>query len=238
MTRAATKGARRRGGLYRAARLLILGPILLVLGYLVFCTLLLGLYRYVPPPITTVQVQRVAGAVVSPDPVTFSRAWRSADNISSHLPNAVVAAEDTRFYQHKGVDWEELAKVREEARRRGRPPARGASTITQQLVKNLFLTTHRSYLRKGLEYPLAYAADFILPKERILELYVNIVEWGPGVYGAEAAAQYHYGTSASQLSREQAARLAAILPAPRSRAPQQQGTYSSIIMQRMRQMGT
>jgi monofunctional glycosyltransferase len=237
MARTGKTTTRRRGGLARLARLLILGPILLVLGYLLLCSLLLGLYRFVPPPITTVQIQRTVGMAVAPGNVQFSRSWRSADAISTHLPRAVVAAEDTRFFQHGGIDWEELEKVRAEARRRGRPPARGASTITQQLVKNLFLTTHRSYVRKAFEYPLAYAAEFMLPKDRILELYVNVVEWGPGVYGAEAAARYHYRVSAADLTREQSARLAAVLPAPRSRTPQSQNTYSSIIQQRMRQMG-
>lgn len=230
---------RRSGNRSPATRLvrgLVLWPLLLVTGFVVFCTLLLAVYRVVPPPVTTVQVQRTAGAVVGPQQVAFSRSWRSLDDISPHLPRAVVAAEDTRFYQHRGFDWEELRKAREEAERRGRP-MRGASTISQQLVKNLFLTTHRSYIRKGLEYPLTFAAELILPKDRVLELYLNVVEWGPGIYGAEAAAQYHYGVSASQLSREQAARLAAVLPAPRSRTPQRMSAYSQVIMRRMSQMG-
>jgi len=217
-------------------RWLIVVPVLLVAGYMALCVLLLGAYRFVPPPVTTVQVQRVVEAVTSPDPVAFSRSWRSMDAISPHLPNAVVAGEDTRFFQHRGFDWEEFAKARAEAERRGRP-MRGASTISQQLVKNLFLTTHRSVVRKGMEYPLTFAAELLLPKERILELYVNVVEWGPGVYGAEAAARYHYGVGADQLSREQAARLAAVLPAPRSRTPATVRTYSRIVMQRMWQMG-
>lgn len=228
----------RRGGFSfrRAARWLLLGPILFVIGFLAFCTLLLALYRWVPPPVTTVQVQRTVEALASPDDLAFQRSWRRLDQISPHLRNAVVAAEDTRFYQHRGFDWEEFEKAREQAARSGRP-MRGASTISQQLTKNLFLTTHRNYVRKGLEYPLTFSAELLLPKERILELYLNVVEWGPGVYGAEAAAQYHYNVSADALTREQAARLAAILPAPRTRTPQTQRAYSRIIMQRMWQMG-
>ncbi len=220
----------------RLVRWLIIFPLVAVMGYLTLCVLLLAAYRFVPPPVTTVQVQRTVEAAFSPDQLAFRRTWRSTDNLSVHLPRAVVAAEDSRFYQHRGFDWEEFAKAREDAQRRGRP-MRGASTISQQLVKNLFLTTHRSIVRKGLEYPLTFAAELILPKDRILELYVNSVEWGPGVYGAEAAARYHFGIGADQLSREQSARLAALLPAPRSRTPQNVGWYSSIIMQRMGQMG-
>jgi monofunctional biosynthetic peptidoglycan transglycosylase len=114
---------------------------------------------------------------------------------------------------------------------------RGASTITQQTVKNLFLTTHRSYVRKGLEVPLTLLAELILPKERILTLYLNAAEMGPGVFGVEAAAQYHYGTSAAGLSRDQAARLIAILPDPLDRRPQNMGATAARIQARMRQMG-
>lgn len=216
---------------------IVLAPIVAVLGYLLLCVLLLALYRYVPPPVTTVQLQRTIEAVFEPRPVAFSRSWRPTDGgISVHLPRAVVAAEDTRFFRHSGFDWEELEAARRQAERTGRP-MRGASTISQQLAKNLFLTTHRSYIRKGMEYPLTVAVELILPKERILELYVNVVEWGPGVYGAEAAARHHYGIGADQLSREQSARLAAILPAPRSRTPDTVRAYSRIVMQRMWQMG-
>jgi monofunctional glycosyltransferase len=218
-------------------RWLIVGPLVVVLGFFLVCTLLLAIYRVVPPPVTTVQIQRTIEALADPGSVRFQRAWRSMDQLSPHLPRAVVAAEDTRFYQHGGIDWEELEKVRAEARRRGSRPRRGASTITQQLVKNLFLTTHSTYLRKAIEFPLALIADFVLPKERQLELYLNVVEWGPGVYGAEAGARYHYTTSAQGLSREQSARMAAVLPAPRSRTPQTVPAYSRIIMQRMSQMG-
>jgi monofunctional glycosyltransferase len=217
-------------------RWLVLGPILLAVAFFSACALLLALYRVVPPPVTAVQVQRVVEATLGPGDLNFQRRWRPADEISVHLPRAVVAAEDTRFFQHRGIDFVELEQARATARRTGRPP-RGASTITQQLVKNLFLTTHRSYVRKGVELPLALLAEVILPKERILELYVNVVEWGPGVYGAEAAARYHYNTSADRLTREQSARLAALLPAPRSRTPGAVSGYSRTILTRMGQMG-
>jgi monofunctional biosynthetic peptidoglycan transglycosylase len=114
---------------------------------------------------------------------------------------------------------------------------RGASTITQQLVKNLFLTTSRSFVRKGVEFTLVPLAERILGKRRILELYLNVIEWGPGVYGAEAAAQYHFGMPAARVNREQGARLAAILPSPLRRRPARMNEYSALILERMSKMG-
>lgn len=153
-----------------------------------------------------------------------------------HLIRATVASEDARFFDHRGVDWQELEVVLDRARNRGRL-TRGGSTITQQLVKNLFLTTHRSLLRKALEFTLTPLAEMVLSKERILELYLNVVEWGPGVYGAEAAAQFHYGIAAKRLTREQAARLVACLPSPLERRPQEMGGRAVDILERMRDMG-
>ena len=114
---------------------------------------------------------------------------------------------------------------------------RGGSTLTQQLVKNLFFGTGRSILRKGVEFTLAPVAEFVLGKRRILELYLNVVEWGPGIYGAESAGRFYYRTSARNLGREQSARLAAILPAPLKRRPERVNHYSAIILERMHQMG-
>ncbi len=114
---------------------------------------------------------------------------------------------------------------------------RGGSTITQQLVKNLFFGTSRSIIRKGAEFTLVPVAEFVLGKQRILELYLNVVEWGPGVYGAEASARYHYRISARSVDRERAARLAAILPSPLKRRPERMDRYSGLILERMRQMG-
>jgi monofunctional biosynthetic peptidoglycan transglycosylase len=147
----------------------------------------------------------------------------------------VVAAEDARFHTHRGFDVEEMRQAIAAARRGARQ--RGASTITQQLVKNLFLTTHRSAIRKGVEMTLTPLAELILGKERILELYLNVIEWGPGVYGIEAAARHHYDGPATSLTRDQAARLAAVIPAPRTRRPSRMGAYARVIQGRMRQMG-
>lgn len=226
----------KRNPLLRVLRALVLWPLVALLVFYGLCTVSLVAMRFVPPPVTSVQIQRQIEALVEPGDFEFRYYPVPLSAIADQAEHAVVAAEDTRFYQHGGIDWEELDKARAEAARRGRAP-RGASTITQQLVKNLFLTTHRSYVRKGLEVPLTYLAELILPKERILALYLNVIEWGPGVFGIEAAAHHHYGISAADLSRNQAARLAAVIPAPRTRRPQNMGGYAGTIQTRMRQMG-
>jgi monofunctional glycosyltransferase len=214
---------------------ILLLPFMVAATYIGVCLLLLVCYRFINPPVTGVQVQRQVEAWIGGK--EYSRTYRPvrADAISTHLKRAAVAAEDGRFYQHRGLDWEAIRKAREEMQTRGR--VRGGSTISQQLVKNLFMTTHQTWIRKGFEVPLAYAADFILGKDRLLVLYLNVIEWGDGVYGAEAAAQKHFGRSAEGLSRHQAAGLAACIPAPRSRTPQGTQWYASIIMRRMSQMG-
>ncbi len=193
--------------------------------------LALVLLQWVDPPFTGVQAQRRVESWFAAG--RYQKRYEPVDikQISVHLRHAVVAAEDGRFAQHFGIDWEALGTVA-----MGKS-MRGASTITQQLVKNLFFTTHRNPLRKLAEFGLAPAAEVTLGKERILELYLNSVEWGPGVFGAEAAARYHYKIPASALSREQAARLAACLPAPRKRRPGAMNQYSAIILERMEQMG-
>ena len=156
--------------------------------------------------------------------------------ISPDLQHAVIAAEDARFYQHHGFDWHAMEIAAEDDMDGGRR-LRGGSTITQQLVKNLFFGTERSILRKGAEFTLVPVAELVLGKRRILELYLNVVEWGPGIYGAEAASRYFYGTDARNVRREQAARMAAILPAPLKRRPERMNRYSGLIQERMRQMG-
>src|ERR1700685_317783 len=155
--------------------------------------------------------------------------------ISPNLQHAVSAAEDARFYQHHGFDWHEIQIDAEDDLEGDR--TRGASTITQQLVKNLFFGTGRSILRKGAEATLVPVAELVLGKRRILEIYLNVVEWGPGIYGAESACRYHEGTAARSIGREQAARLAAILPAPLKRRPERMNNYSALILERMRQAG-
>ncbi len=156
--------------------------------------------------------------------------------ISPNLQHAVIAAEDGRFFQHHGFDWVEMQKVLQQDMQRHKL-GRGGSTITQQLVKNLFLSTNRSLIRKGVEFTLVPIVELILTKERILELYLNVIEWGPGVYGAEAAAEYYYHSHAVALGREESARLAAVIPAPLKRRPAQMNDYSEVILERMAQTG-
>ena len=155
--------------------------------------------------------------------------------ISPDFQHAVIAAEDARFYLHHGFDWHAMQIAAEDDIEGGR--IRGGSTITQQLVKNLFFGTGRSILRKGAESTLVPVAEFVLGKRRILELYLNVVEWGPGVYGAESAWRYYYQTSARNIDRQQSAQLAAILPLPLKRRPDHMSHYSGIILERMRQVG-
>lgn len=150
--------------------------------------------------------------------------WVPYGNISVHLKRAVITSEDARFSEHEGVDWEAIEKAYKENVKRGRP-AKGGSTITQQLAKNLLLSPDRSYVRKGQELVITYMIEALWDKRRILEVYLNVVEWGEGIFGADAAARYYYGVAASQLGPEQSARLAAYLPNPKRYGRVRSGPY-------------
>lgn len=210
------------------------GALLLGLYFLV-ALMVLGL-RWINPPTTAVQTQRRVEAMFAKKGYKKQYRFVPMSRISRDLQHAVVAAEDTRFREHAGIDWEELRKLVDDDLKKGKL-GRGGSTITQQLVKNLFLTTKRSLVKKGLEFMIVPLAELFLSKDRILELYLNVIEWGPGVYGAEAASQYHYRKAASQVVREEAARLAAVIPNPLRRKPDRMDGYSEIILIRMQQMG-
>jgi monofunctional glycosyltransferase len=168
------------------------------------------------------------------DPKAWLRhKWMPYQQISPHLKRAVVAAEDAKFLDHEGFDWEAIAQARAKNEQRGRVVA-GASTISQQLAKNLFLSGTRSWLRKGQEALITWMLENTMSKRRILELYLNYAEWGEGVFGAEAAAQHHFRVPADRLTREQAAWLAAILPNPRQyksgrTTPYVQGRVNTIL---------
>jgi monofunctional glycosyltransferase len=204
--------------------------------YLFWAVALVAL-RTVNPPTTGVQMQRRVEAWVHGTRYRKRYTFVPLAKISPELQHAVISAEDGRFYQHHGIDWDETEKVAQESQDKGEL-GRGASTITQQLVKNLFFTTHRNPVRKAFEYTLAPMADWILGKRRVLELYLNVVEWGPsGVYGIEEGAKYHYHVPASRLDRDESARLAAILPSPRRWRPARMDDYSSIILARMEKAG-
>jgi monofunctional glycosyltransferase len=191
--------------------------------------------RWIDPPTTAVHMQRRVQAWFHHAPYHERYKFIPLGQISPDLQHAVISAEDANFYQHHGFDWHQIQIAAQDDLEGER--TRGASTITQQLVKNLFFGTGRSILRKGAEVALVPVAEFVLGKQRILEIYLNVVEWGPGVYGAEAACRYYDETAARNIGRQQSSRLAAILPAPLRRRPERMNSYSAIILKRMAQMG-
>lgn len=170
-------------------------------------------------PSTTAFMERRLESLRAKRPgVELRRQWLAYERISANLKRAVVAAEDARFLDHEGFDWDAIQKAMAKNEKRGKVVA-GASTISQQLAKNLFLSGERSWLRKAQEAVITWMLERTMSKRRILELYLNVAEWGEGVFGAEAAARYHFGVPASALSAEQAAYLAVILPSPRRHEP-------------------
>jgi monofunctional biosynthetic peptidoglycan transglycosylase len=197
--------------------------------------LMLVAARWIDPPTTAVHTERRLQAWIHHTPYDEEYQFVPLSQISPDLQHAVIAAEDARFYEHHGFDWHAIEIAAEDDMDGGR--IRGGSTLTQQLVKNLFFGTGRSILRKGAEFTLVPVAELVLGKQRILELYLNEVEWGRGVYGAESACRYYYQTPARNIDREQSARLAAILPLPLKRRPDRMSHYSGLILERMRQMG-
>ncbi len=165
-------------------------------------------YSVLPPPFSNLMLLRaITGQGITKN-------WVSLDNMSPYLPRAVITSEDARFCEHNGVDWVEFQGVIDDVFDDDEGPIRGASTISMQTAKNMFLWDGRNFIRKGLEVPMAYWMDFVWTKRRMMEIYLNIVEWAPGVYGAEAASQFHFHKSAAKLSRREAALLAAVLPNP------------------------
>ncbi len=195
--------------------------------------LLIALFAAVPPPVTPLMLIRQS------EGHGIDKQWVALDDISSNLPAAVIAAEDNNFCVHSGFDWGEIEKAVETYQDGGN--LRGASTITQQTAKNLFLWPARSFIRKGIEAWLAALLDLMWSKERILEVYLNIVEWSGGVYGAEAAAQYYFGKPAANLSQREAALLATVLPNPLSRSASNptssQVNQADVLQRRIGQLG-
>ena len=186
-------------------------------------------YKYHPPGETAFMSYRLGELREKNPRAAIQYAWVDYDRISINLKRAMVAAEDAKFVEHEGFDWGGIQHAIEKNRVRGRTVA-GGSTISQQLAKNLFLSPSKSWVRKGQEALITLMLEWTLDKERILELYLNVVEWGSGVFGAETAAQRYFGVHASQLSAEQAARLAAMAPNPRfyERNPDAQGLSKKI----------
>lgn len=176
------------------------------------------IYRFVPVPITPLMVIRVfEQAFDSEKEVRLYKDWVSISNISKNAPQAVIAAEDQKFLDHKGFDFEAMEKAWQNNKKGKR--IKGASTITQQTVKNVFLWPSRSYVRKGLEAYFTVLVELLWSKERIIEVYLNVIEMGDGIYGIEAASQAYYKKPALKLNRSQAAMIAAVLPNPRRWTP-------------------
>lgn len=204
---------------------------LMLVAALVALPLVLVPVYAVAPPISTLMVRdavRLGG---------YERDWVGIEAISPYLVRAVIMGEDGRFCEHGGVDWQALSLVLEAEG----GPSRGASTISMQTVKNLFLWSSRSYVRKALEIPIATYADLVWTKRRTVEIYLNVAEWGPGLFGAEAAAQHYFGKPAADLGRREAALLAAALPNPIARNPAKpsrgHANYARIIERREAQSG-
>jgi monofunctional biosynthetic peptidoglycan transglycosylase len=214
MARAST--ARRGFGatLARIVAWIVGAVVLAALLWLAWIALHIAWYQAHPPGETAFMTQRMAEARAKNPRAELRYRFVPYERISMPLKRAMIAAEDAKFVDHEGFDWEGIQRAIEKNERRGRIVA-GGSTITQQLAKNLFLSPSRSWLRKGEEAVITVMLETMLDKRRIFELYLNVIEWGNGVFGAEAAAQRYFGVSAAQLSTEQAARLAAMAPNPR-----------------------
>ncbi|MFL9924671.1 monofunctional biosynthetic peptidoglycan transglycosylase [Herbaspirillum lusitanum] len=224
----------------KSLRKLIMWLILLPIA----CVLLLQAYFFVqiwwwvdhnPDSTSFMRQQRSLLREKNPD-AELQFKWVPYNRISSNLKRAIIASEDSNFSVHEGIDWDALERAYEKNEKKGKVVA-GGSTITQQLAKNLFLSGERSYLRKGQEFIITFMLEFLMDKQRIFEIYLNVVEWGNGVFGAEAAAQHYYRTTAANLGAEQAARLAVMLPRPRFYDKNRSSAYlanrSSLILRRM-----
>ena len=198
----------------------------LLLGPLVLVGVHMAAFRVFPVPLTPLMLIRWN----QDHPI--EKSWVSLEEMSPHLARSVIASEDNRFCVHTGVDWSAVKTVVNEYRDEGR--LRGASTISMQTAKNLYLWPGRSVVRKALEAGLVYALEWAWSKERIMEVYLNIVEFGPGIYGAQAAAQHHFGRDSADLTFVQAASLAAILPDPLNRDPTRKNKAMGMRVQRIR----
>jgi monofunctional biosynthetic peptidoglycan transglycosylase len=211
---------RRKGLLARVGRALLIG----IAAWMAITVTAVVAVRWIDPPTTAFMLQdRVAALVTREQGYEFRHEWRDYDQISRNMPLAVVAAEDQQFPLHHGFDFKQIDKALKD-RERGRR-VRGASTISQQVAKNLFLWPGQSWFRKGLEAGITVLIELAWPKQRILEVYLNVAEFGRGTWGVQAASQRYFHKDASRLNRAEAALLAAVLPAPRRYRVDQPGPY-------------
>jgi monofunctional biosynthetic peptidoglycan transglycosylase len=204
---------RRLSRLRRVGRFILKAAVILFVASLA----LAGLYRFLPPPITPLMVMRLISGE------GLHKSWKSYADISPNLARAVIASEDARFCLHNGFDWTAMDKAWQRNQHNKR--VLGGSTISNQTAKNVFLWPDRTYIRKGIEFYFTVVIEAFWSKKRILEMYLNVVEWGPGTYGAEAAARLHFKKSAHDLTKRESALLAAILPNPRHWSPSKPSAY-------------
>ncbi len=215
---------------------LFAAPALLILLLQIYFLLHVCWLRFFNPGSTSFMREQLSQLQEKNPKAEIKYTWVNYDKISNNLKRAVLTAEDDGFVDHEGVDWDAIQRAYEKNQRKGKLVS-GGSTITQQLAKNLFLSGQRSYLRKGQELVIAYMLESCLDKQRILEIYLNVVEWGVGVFGAEEAARHYYRSSAAKLGPAQAARLAVMLPKPRYYDKNQGSAYlqrrTDVIVKRM-----
>ncbi|WP_299071971.1 monofunctional biosynthetic peptidoglycan transglycosylase [Accumulibacter sp.] len=200
--------------LARWLKRLVLGFVALLLLYQLWLFGWVLWWNWVNPDNTRFMTIRLDELRVKDPQAQLKKQWAGYDRISANLKHALIAAEDAKFVDHEGFDWEGIQNAIEKNQKKGRIVA-GGSTISQQLAKNLFLTPAKTPWRKAEEAVITLMLEAVWSKQRIFEVYLNVIEWGNGVFGAEAAARHYYGVSAAQLSREQAARLAGMVPSPR-----------------------
>jgi len=230
------KGKSKHKGGRRWVKWLFLGPLLAILLLQLYFFLMICWWSRVNPVMTSFMSAQLTELRQTNPKATLEQKWVPYAAISANLKRAVIASEDANFAEHDGVDWEALQKAYERNTTRHKVTG-GGSTITQQLAKNLFLSGSRNYLRKGQEMVIAYMLETVLSKERILEIYLNVVEFGRGVFGAEAAARHYFRAPAANLTAAQSARLAVMLPNPRyydaHRSTNYLGRRTGVILNRM-----
>lgn len=199
--------------------------------------MLIILYRVLPVPITPLHIVRLFEQIGGSDEIRLKKSWRGIDYIGNNMIRATIVGEDLQFFEHYGFDFEQIYKAIENSINGGKK-LRGASTISQQTAKNLFFTPSRSWIRKGLEFYITLSIEVLWSKKRILEVYLNIIEMGKGVYGAEAAAQFYYNKSAEEMSKQEAASIVACFPNPRRWTANKPSRYiarkQSVIVRYMR----
>ncbi len=198
-------------------------------------------YKFINPPVTPLMLIRVIENTIDGKDAKIEKNWASFDNISPNLFRAVIASEDGRFNSHDGIDWKAIEQARKYNERYKGKKRRGASTISMQTARNTFLWLKGGYFRKGLEVFFTYMIEIIWGKRRIIEVYVNVIEWGDGIYGIDAASRKYFNKPPSKLTRREAALLAAVLPNPRRWSPARPTNYimkrKNTILARMRSVG-